>query len=279
MSRKIFISKNRVKFYSTSPFGRKYCLYLKCIVQLFMAVILATITLSTPEKKNIIFTLAMFNKTVLLSVSPKEMQKKSLSHYSSNVKVIPRPLVVCGPSGVGKGTLINILMKQFPAGEFAFSTSHTTRLPRDGEEDGVHYHFVTLEDMKADISCGKFIEYAQVHGNYYGTSIKAVQSVLSEGRVCLLDIDIQGAQQIKKSLLDPFYIFIAPPSIRVLEERLRRRGSESEKDIATRINNAMQELAYGEEDGNFDRFLINDNLTKSCEDFLNQIMEWYPHLN
>mmetsp|Transcript_43659 Transcript_43659/g.92809 ORF Transcript_43659/g.92809 Transcript_43659/m.92809 type:complete len:92 (-) Transcript_43659:280-555(-) len=81
----------------------------------------------------------------------------------------PRPVVICGPSGVGKGTLIELLQEHFPAGKFGFSVSHTTRKPREGEEDGVHYHFSTVDSMKEEIEAGKFVEYAEVHGNYYGT--------------------------------------------------------------------------------------------------------------
>jgi len=113
-----------------------------------------------------------------------------------------KPVVVCGPSGVGKGTLIEMLMKRFPNEQLGFSVSHTTRPPRDGEKDGVHYNFTTVDQMKKDIADGKFIEYAEVHGKYYGTSIEAVQSVQKSGKICILDIDVQGAEKVKKSSLE-----------------------------------------------------------------------------
>lgn len=249
------------------------------IIKLFLTITFVKVILLTALDTRTIDSISSSNNTVSLLVRAEGMLKKSSKYCSSNLTLMPRPLVISGPSGVGKGTLINLLMKQFQDGEFGFSISHTTRLPRNGEENGIHYHFVDFSDMKADITCGNFIEYAQVHGNYYGTSIKAIQSVINEGRVCLIDIDVQGVQQIRNSPLNPFYVFVGPPSVRALEERLRRRGSECENDVVRRINNAMQELVYGYKSGNFDRFLINNNLSKCYETFLKQIIEWYPHLN
>lgn len=100
---------------------------------------------------------------------------------------------------VGKGTLIDLLMKRFTNDQFGFSVSHTTRGPREGEVDGVHYNFTSVENIKKDIDDGKFIEYAEVHGRYYGSSFQAVESVQESGKVCILDIDIQGVQIVKKS--------------------------------------------------------------------------------
>lgn len=189
----------------------------------------------------------------------------------------PKPVVVCGPSGVGKGTLIGMLMKKFP-NMFGFSVSNTTRKPREGEVDGVHYNFSTVEVMKNDIEAGKFIEYAEVHGNYYGTSFKAVESVQSEGKICILDIDVQGARNVKKSSLNPIYIFIAPPSMQLLESRLRGRGSEKEEDITKRLENAADELAYGEGEGNFDRLFVNDDLDVTFLEMVKDFKAWYPQL-
>lgn len=190
----------------------------------------------------------------------------------------PRPVVFCGPSGVGKGTLIDMLMKRFPGDQFGFSVSHTTRAPREGEQDGVHYNFTTVDDIKKDIDAGKFIEYAEVHGKYYGTSVEAVESVKSSGKICVLDIDVQGAQSVKKSSLNPIYVFIAPPSMDELEKRLRGRGTESEEDMKKRLANAQGELDYGLEEGNFDRVFTNDDLEKTFEDLVAAFKGWYPHL-
>mmetsp|Transcript_30630 Transcript_30630/g.47005 ORF Transcript_30630/g.47005 Transcript_30630/m.47005 type:complete len:420 (-) Transcript_30630:173-1432(-) len=190
----------------------------------------------------------------------------------------PRPVVICGPSGVGKGTLIEKLFQHFPNNQFGFSVSHTTRKPRTGEEDGVHYNFSTVETMKKEIEDGKFIESAEVHGNYYGTSVAAVESVQKAGKICVLDIDVQGAQSVKKSALNPIYIFIAPPSMEALESRLRGRGTEDEASIKKRLGNASKELEYGQEQGNFDRIFTNDNLNTTFEELVAAFKSWYPHL-
>ena len=190
----------------------------------------------------------------------------------------PRPIVIAGPSGTGKGTLISILMSRYPNEQFGFSVSHTTRQPREGEQDTVHYNFTTVPDIQADIADGKFIEYAEVHGNYYGTSVQAVKSVQGQGRVCILDIDVQGVQLVKKSELDPYFVFIAPPSMEQLEERLRGRGTEKEEDIEKRLANAKGEMDYGQIEGNFDKYLVNDNLEKASEDLCNTVEAWFSHL-
>jgi guanylate kinase len=200
-----------------------------------------------------------------------------MSSPTTTKKSMPRPVVFCGPSGVGKGTLIEMLMKRFPE-QFGFSVSHATRKPREGEVNGQHYHFTTVDKMKEDISQGKFIEYAEVHGNYYGTSVAAVESVQNSGKICILDIDVQGVQNVKKSTLDPIYIFIAPPSAQALEERLRGRGTESEEDIQKHLANAGREIEYGRGEGNFDRIFVNDDLTKTFEKLARAFRQWYPHL-
>ena len=118
--------------------------------------------------------------------------------------------------------VITRLLKEHPD-KFGFSVSHTTRKPRPGEVDGVHYHFTTVEQIQKEIEDGKFIEHANVHGNYYGTSRAAVEKVLHSGKVCVLDIDVQGAEQVKKSSLHAKYLFVSPPSMDELEKRLRGR--------------------------------------------------------
>ena len=190
----------------------------------------------------------------------------------------PSPLVFAGPSGVGKGTIVGVLMKRFPH-LFGFSVSHATRAPRPGEENGVHYNFVSVQEMEAAIANGEFIEYAHVHTNYYGSSFKAVETVRNQGKICILDIDIQGVQNIKKSSLDCKYIFIAPPSIEELESRLRGRGTETEEKIRVRMANAAAELAFGEATGNFDRFVVNNDLDDAVEAVLRSLKVWYPKLD
>mmetsp|Transcript_15130 Transcript_15130/g.20608 ORF Transcript_15130/g.20608 Transcript_15130/m.20608 type:complete len:414 (-) Transcript_15130:177-1418(-) len=209
-----------------------------------------------------------------------ETMAKAFKGWYPHLKEVqlPRPVVFCGPSGVGKGTLIEMLMKRFPNDQFGFSVSHTTRKPREGEKDGVHYNFSTVETMKKEIDEGKFIEHAEVHGNYYGTSVAAVEKVQSAGKICILDIDVQGARSVKKSSLKPFYLFVSPPSMEELERRLRGRGTESEVSIKRRLKNASEEMKYGSEAGNFDRVFVNGNLEATFEDVVATFMEFYPDL-
>jgi guanylate kinase len=172
-----------------------------------------------------------------------------------------------------------MLMEQFPNQQLGFSVSHTTRKPREGEIDGTHYNFTSVEAIQQEIAQGKFIEYAEVHGNYYGTSVSAVESVQSQGRICILDIDVQGVQNVKKSSLNPLYIFIAPPSMEELEKRLRGRGTEKEEDIQKRLKNAANELDYGQRAGNFDRVFINADLKATFDDLAEAFRSWYPQLD
>ena len=153
----------------------------------------------------------------------------------------PKALVVAGPSGVGKGTLIEKLKKEFPA-VFGFSVSHTTRGPRPGEEDGVHYHFSTREVMQAEIDAGQFIEYADVHGNFYGTSKASVLKVSNAQKICILDIDVQGCRSVRAAQLPATFCFVSPPSMEQLEARLRGRGTETEEKIVKRLAGAQKEM-------------------------------------
>lgn len=170
-----------------------------------------------------------------------------------------KPIVISGPSGVGKGTLISKLMKEFPS-NFGFSVSHTTRAPREKERDGIHYHFIERSVMEKDIKDGKFLEFAAVHGNLYGTSIEAVDVVTDEGKRCILDIDVQGAKSVRASSLEAIFIFVCPPSFNELEKRLRARGTETEEQIQKRLRNAKVELEQGKEPELFDHMLVNDDL-------------------
>ncbi|KAB2093886.1 hypothetical protein ES319_A02G121600v1 [Gossypium barbadense] len=178
-----------------------------------------------------------------------------------------KPVVISGPSGVGKGTLINMLMKEFPS-MFGFSVSHTTRAPRGMEKNGVHYHFTERNVMENDIKHGKFLEFASVHGNLYGTSIEAIEAVADSGKRCILDIDVQGARSVRANYLDAVFIFICPPSMRELEERLRARGTETEEQILKRLRNAEAEIEQGKSSGIFDYILYNDNLEECYENLM-----------
>jgi len=186
-----------------------------------------------------------------------------------------RPLILCGPSGVGKGTLVKRLLADF-GNHFGLSVSHTTRSPREGEENGKHYHFTDHETMRESINNGHFLEFAEVHSNLYGTSFQAVHDVSAEGKVCILEIDIQGLKNVRKTALKPYVVYIAPPSFEQLEERLRSRGTETEEALATRLANAREEMLFLEGAGNSDSIVVNDDLDKAYEDLKTVLAGWYP---
>ncbi|KAB5578941.1 hypothetical protein PHYPO_G00188270 [Pangasianodon hypophthalmus] len=182
----------------------------------------------------------------------------------SSVMAGPRPVVFSGPSGAGKSTLLKKLLKEFD-GVFGFSVSHTTRKPRPGEENGKDYHYVSREDMVAGIAKGEFIESAEFSGNMYGTSKAAVQAVQAQNLICILDIDMQGVKSIKKTNLNPIYVSIQPPSMDVLEKRLRARQTESEESLHKRLQTALVEMKFSKEAGQFDVVIVNDNLDEAYE--------------
>lgn len=159
---------------------------------------------------------------------------------------------------------------------FEFSVSHTTRQPRPGEVAGQAYHFVTKQDMLGLVEQGRFLEHATFSGNMYGTSRAAVEKVADLGRICILDIDVQGVKQIKEREADlglsPSYVFVKPPSREVLEERLRGRGTENEDSLARRLAAAFEELKYGELEGNFDVVIVNDDLEKAYGDLRKYVL-------
>ena len=198
--------------------------------------------------------------------------------YFQNKKELHPPLVIVGPSGVGKGTLIHRLMKEF-SDVLGFSVSHTTRDPRPGEEHGTHYHFTTHEEFRDRISKGHFIEHAEVHGNIYGTSIDAVTNVQQAGKICVLDIDIQGLESVKQTSFSPKTLYIAPPNHEELEKRLRGRGTESEESIQKRLSNAHKEMNHLEKPGSVHHKIVNDDLDTAYEELKRVLLSWYPHLN
>uniref|UniRef100_A0AC11DXR2 Guanylate kinase 1 n=1 Tax=Ovis aries TaxID=9940 RepID=A0AC11DXR2_SHEEP len=174
----------------------------------------------------------------------------------------PRPVVLSGPSGAGKSTLLKKLLQEHGS-IFGFSVSHTTRDPRPGEENGKDYYFVTREVMQRDIAAGDFIEHAEFSGNLYGTSKAAVRAVQAMNRICVLDVDLQGVRNIKKTDLRPIYIFVQPPSLDVLEQRLRQRNTETEESLAKRLAAARADMESSKEPGLFDLIIVNDSLDKA----------------
>lgn len=170
----------------------------------------------------------------------------------------PSALVIVGPSGVGKGTLIKRVMEG--SDKFGFSCSHTTRSPRPGEKDGKDYYFTDRATFEKGVKDGKFLEHAEVHGNLYGTTYQAVEIVGQTGRCCVLDIDVQGARLVRESKLKAIFIFIAPPTIDELEQRLKGRGTESDEQVTSRLSAAAKEMESLKEAGLYDYVLFNEDV-------------------
>ncbi len=170
-------------------------------------------------------------------------------------------LVVSAPSGCGKTTILTRVMRLLPG--LVFSISHTTRSPRPGERDGIDYHFTNESAFVAmrDRQPTGFLEWAEVHGNMYGTSVAAVHEQQQAGLDVILDIDVQGAAQVRDRTT-PVTVFIAPPSLAELERRLRKRGSEAEAAVALRLANAQEELDCAE---TYDYLIVNDKLDVAVE--------------
>jgi len=189
----------------------------------------------------------------------------------------PAPLVLCGPSGAGKSTLLKKMMEKYKE-HFGFSVSHTTRCARPGEENGVSYNFVTKEDMQRAIDNDEFIEHATFAGNMYGTSKAAVETVMEKGLICILDIDVQGVKSMKKTSYNSNYVFIMPPSIPILEERLKGRGTETEESLKYRMDLAVQDIKFGEEEGNFDIIIVNDDLESAYAKLIEFLQNKYTNL-
>ncbi|GAV23730.1 guanylate kinase [Carboxydothermus pertinax] len=164
-------------------------------------------------------------------------------------------LVVSGPSGAGKGTICQEIRKRNP--NLFYSISATTREKRVGEIEGVHYYFIDRAKFEQMISNKEFLEWADVYGNYYGTPKKPVFEALARGQDVILEIDIKGARQVKKSYPEGIFVFILPPSIAILEERLRKRGTDREEIIAKRMKMAREEIANCDW---YDYLILNDDI-------------------
>jgi len=165
-------------------------------------------------------------------------------------------LILSGPSGCGKSTLLKEVYKDIS--DYYFSISTTTRAPRVGEIDGIDYSFVSKEEFKEDIKEGHFLEWAEVHGNFYGTSLKPIKKALSAGKLVIFDIDVQGHEIVRKKMRDNVTsVFITTPSLEVLENRLRARGTDKKDVIENRLKNAKTEIKYFKK---YDYFIVNDDL-------------------
>lgn len=171
--------------------------------------------------------------------------------------------ILSAPSGAGKSSLINALLKDHPRSEVQLSISHTTRQPRPGEAHGEHYYFTDHANFKALIEQGHFLEWAEVFGNYYGTSLPMIEQSLAQGIDVFLDIDWQGARQIRQKVPNVKTIFILPPSREALESRLIGRGQDSAETIAKRMAEAESEMSHYNE---FDYVIINDDFQTALND-------------
>ena len=178
-----------------------------------------------------------------------------------------RLIVMAGPSAVGKGTLASHIVQNFDG--FVLSVSATTRSPRAGETDGVSYFFLSVDEFKQRVDSGMMLEWATVHGtNSYGTPRQPVEIALSQGLNVILEIDVQGAFQVKKAFPEAILVFVNPPSFEELRARLDKRGTESEEDKQIRLETAKSELAQA---GEFDYLVINDEVARCAQEVVDLV--------
>ncbi len=187
-----------------------------------------------------------------LSSIPERDTKYDIRHTSASKGLL---FVISGPSGVGKGTLREKVFNIFP--DLEYSVSVNTRPPRKDEIEGKDYYFVTADEFKKRIEENIFVEWAIVHGDYKGTPIKFLVEELQKGRDVLLELDVQGAMQVKRKFPDGIFIFIAPPTWKDLEDRLRKRNTEGEKALEKRLKDARIEIEYKK---NYNYLVVNDNI-------------------
>ncbi|WP_432737791.1 guanylate kinase [Maridesulfovibrio sp. FT414] len=167
-------------------------------------------------------------------------------------------LVLCAPSGTGKSTLVKKLRAEFP--QIGFSISCTTRQPRVGEENGKDYYFLNEDEFNEKLENGEFVEWAEVHGNFYGTPKEPVEKMLFKGMDVLFDIDFQGCMQLMESMPDGVFVFLMPPSYAELRKRLKSRNTDSESVVNLRLRNAMKEMASAPK---FEYWIVNDDLKRA----------------
>ena len=182
--------------------------------------------------------------------------------------------ILSAPSGAGKSTLSGLLQKHFQ--EIVYSISYTTRTPRRNEVNGRDYYFISQDAFEAGIKDHRWAEWALVHGHYYGTSGDRIEKALTAGKIMLMDIDVQGARQIKQRFPQAVMVFIMPPSLEELERRLRRRGTDSEQDIALRLKNAREEMAQKDI---YDNVIVNDDLDQAAQQLIRLVEAYRSRLS
>lgn len=175
-------------------------------------------------------------------------------------------IVISGPSATGKGTICKELLKQYT--DISYSVSATTRAPRQGEVNGINYWFTSKDEFKNMISNGKLLEWAEVYGNYYGTPIERVKDSLALGKDIILEIDTQGAMQVKKNFPQGIFIYIVPPSLEALVERIHNRGTDSTESIECRLNSAAEEIINAI---NYNYIVVNDIVASAVDKVLSII--------
>lgn len=174
-----------------------------------------------------------------------------------------RLFVISGPSGAGKGTLRKVLFERIP--QLVYSVSCTTRHPREGERDGIDYWFVTEEKFSQSRDHGEFLEWAFVHDHYYGTRVTDVRREIECGRDVVLEIDVQGALSVRRACPDAILIFITPPSVEELSDRLHGRGTEESGDVSLRLRNAMTEMDMA---SRYDHIILNDDVERAAGELI-----------
>jgi guanylate kinase len=182
--------------------------------------------------------------------------------------------VISGPSGVGKGTLRKELFRRL--GRLSYSVSCTTRTPRTGEKEGVDYFFLDRETFDRFLSRGAFLEWAEVHGNLYGTLEETVRNSLAEGKDVILEIDVQGAIQVKERMPEAVFIFISPPGESELVRRLCQRGTEKEQELKKRLENARKELKAASD---YDHVVVNDNINRASKELVEIVKSYRDKKN
>jgi guanylate kinase len=201
----------------------------------------------------------------------KRFSQKARTQATSSVPDRPGLLfILSAPSGAGKSTLCRAVLDHFP--DVLYSISYTTRQPRRGEQDEVHYHFIAKDEFKKGIEQERWAEWARVHDNYYGTSADLLDRGLADGQDILLDIDVQGMRQILNRCPAAITIFIMPPSLEILRSRLETRGTDSAEVIAVRLKNAQKEMAQKDR---YHHVIINDQLTDSIAELIGIIEKYY----